>query len=846
MFLDLRSNNLIGTIPTAFGGAGALRNLLLGFNDLTGTIPAALGNLSNLQGLGFRQNRLSGPIPLSLGNLTQLTYLNLRNAGLSGTIPPIFSRMNALVTLDLSENAFTGVIPSQLGDAESLNNLFLGGNQLVGTIPASFGKIKSLELFDASENELSGEIPPVLFANTALKVLSLQKNKLSSILNPQPEFDPAWCSPHGYSLSEVDLSNNQMTGSPQFFRYYSQLTTLNLGHNEMDGALTLQFIHAVGDSYACTFTEGGQLADLVVSDNAFSSIGALPSTIKVLRAPKNQLRGGANHLGNLQSVYFLDLQDNPLLVGDLPPEIIQSVGIKYLFMSNTGLRSSGGDQLPQGWQFETTVLTSFISDAGTDRTWVQCPTVVSQASPNLYISMDPSYYSYSMCSCGQGWAGKGPTCESCPLGYYNPSAQATACHACPSETYTPVKGSVTCESCDLPFKLSYRNQSACLNLLPFYVSFTVVLLLLGLPALILTVIALAFVVSISSRRLTRYVAYLRLKRSTLLIERRALKEIPADLLIHYKDLSLEKTVGVGSFARVFKGYWKRTLVAVKELTGVHSLMASLAASQGGAQPGEEILKADADVQRLVAEFRSEVLVMSNLSHPNVVLLVGACSEFPNLCVVTEYVSGGSLYDTLHSKHAKHSIVTHQQMLWLCETAAGMAYLHSQGVMHRDLKSPNVLLDAQHRAKLCDFGLALVLADTQRTMTNGVGSALWMAPEVILRAQYSFSADVYAWGILAWEIMSPGEVLYASLSMFEISKNVVNGRRPQQHPSWSVCVCSVMSQCWREVAENRPSFDDVVTQLKTVININPERYDDDLSQTRKKDDFDLAVPLLGDG
>jgi serine/threonine protein kinase len=137
--------------------------------------------------------------------------------------------------------------------------------------------------------------------------------------------------------------------------------------------------------------------------------------------------------------------------------------------------------------------------------------------------------------------------------------------------------------------------------------------------------------------------------------------------------------------------------------------------------------------------------MSRLHHPNVILLVGACSEFPNLCIVTEYLPNCSLYDALHKKGASDSITLKQQIQWLVETASGMTYLHEQGLMYRDLKSLNVLLDGLNGAKLCDFGSAKMMGmgDAQRTMTVGIGSLLWMPSELIRGEPYSFPVDVYS-------------------------------------------------------------------------------------------------------
>jgi serine/threonine protein kinase len=152
------------------------------------------------------------------------------------------------------------------------------------------------------------------------------------------------------------------------------------------------------------------------------------------------------------------------------------------------------------------------------------------------------------------------------------------------------------------------------------------------------------------------------------------------------------------------------------------------------------------------------------------------------------------------------------------TSHGMAYLHDQGLMHCDLKSLTVLLDDLNRSKLCDFGLARVVGYTLRTMTGGIESMLWMAPEVMIHATYDVSADVYAWGILAWEIMSPEAELFDGVSLMELSCQAAQGKRPPLQPSWPVGVCVIMVKCWSDIVEEMPTFGEAVKKLAPLVGL----------------------------
>ena len=159
--LDLKNNDLSGTIPPELGQLTGLQNLILGINDLSGTIPPELGQLTGLRQLYLRSNDLSGTIPPELGQLTGLQQLYLGGNDLSGTIPP------------------------ELGQLTGLRQLYLGGNDLSGTIPPEIGQLTSLtELVIDSNPLLSGPLPYAISALLQLETLQLGNTGLCAPMTP--------------------------------------------------------------------------------------------------------------------------------------------------------------------------------------------------------------------------------------------------------------------------------------------------------------------------------------------------------------------------------------------------------------------------------------------------------------------------------------------------------------------------------------------------------------------------------------------------------------------------------------------------------------------------------------
>ncbi len=203
--LDLRDNNLAGSLPAQLSDLTQLRVLNLKRNAVTGSVPAGLANLALLQTLDLSENRLTGAIPQQLGSLAALHTLNLSNNQLTGAIPAQLANLAALQVLDLSTNQLTGQIPAALGGLATLRTLGLNSNLLSGGIPEQLADLANLQMLALANNSLTGPIPARLGELSNLTHLVLTRNQLSGQIPEQLG--------NLNQLSVLMLSNNRLTGA---------------------------------------------------------------------------------------------------------------------------------------------------------------------------------------------------------------------------------------------------------------------------------------------------------------------------------------------------------------------------------------------------------------------------------------------------------------------------------------------------------------------------------------------------------------------------------------------------------------------------------------------------------
>eukprot|EP00968_Pinguiococcus_pyrenoidosus_P006248 scaffold427_cov263-Pinguiococcus_pyrenoidosus.AAC.12 len=208
--------------------------------------------------------------------------------------------------------------------------------------------------------------------------------------------------------------------------------------------------------------------------------------------------------------------------------------------------------------------------------------------------------------------------------------------------------------------------------------------------------------------------------------------------------------------------------------------------------------------KLRQEFMDEVLVLSSLSHPNIVKFLGAVTSPPNLCFAME-LCDASLFHVLHEE--KRRMSAYRKVEIAAEVAEALSYLHARSppVLHRDLKSHNVLLTKGGSVKLCDFGLS-------KSTLATAGTPSYMAPELLRGASFGVKVDVYALGILMWEIVAQ-QVPFGGLALDEIRQMVLEGERPDaSHLDAPDPLVYVIEDATLEEPQKRPTARHIVDEL----------------------------------
>ncbi|XP_022748519.1 serine/threonine-protein kinase STY46-like isoform X2 [Durio zibethinus] len=255
-----------------------------------------------------------------------------------------------------------------------------------------------------------------------------------------------------------------------------------------------------------------------------------------------------------------------------------------------------------------------------------------------------------------------------------------------------------------------------------------------------------------------------------------------------RHLKFENKVASGSYGDLYKGTYCSQEVAIKVL-----------------KP-ERI---NTDMQK---EFAQEVFIMRKVRHKNVVQFIGACTKPPGLCIVTEFMSGGSVYDYLHKQKGVFKLPSLLKVA--IDVSKGMNYLHQNNIIHRDLKAANLLMDENEVVKVADFGVARVKAQSG-VMTAETGTYRWMAPEVIEHKPYDHKADVFSFGIVLWELLT-GKVPYEYLTPLQAAVGVVQkGLRPTIPKHTNPKLTELLERCWQQDPALRPDFSEIIGILQQI-------------------------------
>jgi serine/threonine protein kinase len=219
------------------------------------------------------------------------------------------------------------------------------------------------------------------------------------------------------------------------------------------------------------------------------------------------------------------------------------------------------------------------------------------------------------------------------------------------------------------------------------------------------------------------------------------------------------------------------------------------------------------------EFEREVTLMKSLRHPNIVQFIGASNVKESLAIVIEFAPLGSLASVMEKQQLSQQF----KVMCLLETAKALQFLHSNGVIHRDIKSQNILVfsletRAPVHVKLTDFGTSRFISDDPTTITKNVGTISFMAPEALGRnPRIDKSADVYSFAVLMWSVLFEQTPFKEFKWDSDIEQHVKSGNRlpfPHGHDV-DVALVKLIEECWHNDPSQRPSINVVVQRLSNI-------------------------------
>ncbi|XP_041027313.1 probable LRR receptor-like serine/threonine-protein kinase At1g07650 [Juglans microcarpa x Juglans regia] len=763
--LFLKGQDLSGVLPISLVKLPHITMIELPRNYLTGTIPSEWTSLK-LERLSISVNKLSGRIPSYLGNITTLRYLSIENNQFFGTVPPEIGKLVNLENLILNANFLTGELPVNLTYLTNLTELRISSNNFTGRIPDFFNSWKKLQKLEIQASGLAGPIPP------SISVLSnLTELRISDLLGEGSIF------PNLTSMRNMDrlmLRSCKLSGQipRNITDLMPTLQTLDLSFNRLEGNVPVD--------------EGAKLQRLFLTRNLLN--GTVPDWIK-----------------QRNNRYDLDLSYNNFLESSMPPSCRNTLN---LFESFSGQDSSVGEcpkNLPcsKDWnsvhincggnevrigniKYEADLDASGAANfyrnrennwgfSSTGNFWdfnassndyiANNASILRMDSPDLYTSarlspLSLTYYAHclangkytvtlhfaeiiirgnrSFSSLGRRlfdvyiqdklelkdfdikntapgvdkafvkkvkavvsnkvlhirfhWAGKGTT-DAPTRGTYGPLISA----------------------------ISIENDNP-----PDNVKTTIFIVTGALASALLFILGILWWKGCIGSRISREKDLRGLDLQTGFFTYRQIKAAT-------NNFDASNKIGEGGFGSVYKGILlDGTIIAVKKL--------SSKSRQGN------------------REFVNEIGMISTLQHPNVVRLYGGCVEGNQLFLVYEYMENNSLARPLFGPEQYQLKLDWPTRQKICVgIAKGLAFLHEEStlrIVHRDIKTTNVLLDSNLNPKISDFGLAK-LDEEEKThiSTRVAGTIGYMAPEYALWGFLTYKADVYSFGVVALEIVA---------------------------------------------------------------------------------------------
>ncbi|KAL8155722.1 leucine-rich repeat receptor protein kinase HPCA1-like [Apium graveolens] len=801
--LDLSNNKgLKANLPASIGNLKKLDTLMLLGCSLFGQIPDSIGSLQNLIYIGLNSNSFTGPIPHSIGNLSKLSWLDLSDNKLNGSLPvsseiepgldlllkarhfhfsknqlsgdiqtQLFSSKMQLLHVVLDENNFTGRIPNTLGLVKTLKTVRLDRNRLTGPVPETLSNLANVNELFLSNNNLDGPFPN-LTGMPSLNYLDLSNNSFN------PGDVPTWV-PNLQNLTTLLLENTQLQGEiPSDLFGLRRLETVVLSNNNLSGTLD------IGSGYNSNLT-------LILDNNSITGFQQGAQYNLNLTLDDNPICRGTGARGNYCTKIQLFVPSSSCFPVVCSSDNVNGINCRRV---NTDLKPYTGtinffafsfSDLGSSIYYESlaqSIMSAFsISNLPVNSVSL-CDSFIDQSSHlQVKIQVFPSGGN-SFNRTGVIDVGNTLNRQLFPLGaYFGPFAFIHDIYEFPGENKSSNAGLIV---------------GATIGSLVF-----VLLICAGLYTFVMKKR-----VKEATRNSSPFASWNADNRSGGVPQLQGAKWISFEELQKCtNNFSDESVIGSGGYGKVYKGQLTSgEVVAIKR------------AQQGSLQGAHE--------------FKTEIELLSRIHHKNVVSLVGFCYEQGEQILIYEFISNGTLKQNL-SGELRIRLEWMQRIKITLDSARGLAYMHELAnppIIHRDIKSTNILLDDKLNAKVADFGISKPVSDVAKgyITTQVKGTMGYMDPEYYMTNQLTEKSDVYSFGIVMLELVTArapiqnnkhiaGEVK-AALGNFQNILDVKLGLASSLGGLEKYVTLAM--KCVKETGAERPTMSEVVREMENIMQL----------------------------